>query len=112
MALVGERPAVWTRLQVRDSARSAAGCSAAEAMVAGNLRNYECEHRALARRPSRMGRLMLWLDRNPKVRTRVISALQSKPELFARTLAMHVGCSSARDIILTGARLGWRTLVA
>ncbi|MFZ0884860.1 MAG: NAD(P)/FAD-dependent oxidoreductase [Candidatus Acidiferrales bacterium] len=84
----------------------------AEAMVAGNLRNYEREHRALARRPSRMGRLMLWLDRNPKTRARVILALQNKPELFARTLAIHVGCSSPRDVILTGAQLGWRLLAA
>jgi flavin-dependent dehydrogenase len=84
----------------------------AEAIVVGNLQQYEREHRALARRPSRMGRLMLWLDRNPKVRTRVILALQSKPELFARALATHVGSSSARDVILTGAQLGWRLLAA
>ena len=82
----------------------------AEAMVAGNLRRYERDHRALAKRPSRMGRLMLWLDRNPKLRNRVILALQSKPELFARTLAMHVGCSSPRDVLFTGAQLGWRVL--
>ena len=82
----------------------------AEAMVAGNLRRYEREHRALAKRPSRMGRVMLWLDRNPKLRNRVILALQSKPELFARTLAMHVGCSSPRDVLFTGAQLGWRVL--
>lgn len=82
----------------------------AEAIVAGNLRQYEREHRALARRPSRMGRLMLWFDRNPKVRTRVILALQTKPELFAQALAMHVGCSSPSDILFTGVQLGWRLL--
>jgi flavin-dependent dehydrogenase len=84
----------------------------ADALVAGNLRHYEREHRALAKRPSRMAHLMLWLDRNPKLRTRVIRALQGKPELFARTLALHVGSGSARDILLTGARLGWRLLAA
>ena len=45
---------------------------------------------------------MLWLDRNPKLRTRVIRALQNKPELFARMLALHVGQGSARDLVLTG----------
>ncbi len=84
----------------------------ADALVAGNLRQYEREHRALARRPSRMARLMLWLDRHPKLRTSVILALQSEPELFARTLAMHVGYGSKRDIMFTGARLGWCLLAA
>jgi len=84
----------------------------ADSLVAGNLQQYEREHRALAKRPSRMAHLMLWLDRNPKLRTRVIRALQGKPELFARTLALHVGYGSARDILLTGARLGWRLLTA
>jgi len=84
----------------------------ADSLVAGNLRQYEREHRALAKRPSRMAHLMLWLDRNPRLRTRVIRALQRKPELFARTLALHVGYGSARDILLTGVRLGWRLLAA
>jgi flavin-dependent dehydrogenase len=84
----------------------------ADSLVAGNLRQYEREHRALAKRPSRMAHLMLWLDRNPRLRTRVIRALQGKPELFARTLALHVGYGSARDILLTGVRLGWRLLAA
>jgi menaquinone-9 beta-reductase len=84
----------------------------AEALAAGNLRQYEGEHRALAKRPSRMGCLMLWLDRHPKLRRRVILVFQSNPQLFAKTLAMHVGCSSPRDILFTGAQLGWHLLAA
>ncbi|MGA7854580.1 MAG: NAD(P)/FAD-dependent oxidoreductase [Candidatus Acidiferrales bacterium] len=84
----------------------------AEALVAGDLSQYESAHRALAKRPSRMAHLMLWLDRNPKLRTRVIRALQNKPELFARMLALHVGQGSARDLVLTGAQLGWHLLAA
>ncbi|MGA9888665.1 MAG: hypothetical protein WBQ31_14280, partial [Candidatus Acidiferrales bacterium] len=84
----------------------------ADALVAGNLLQYEREHRALAKRPSRMAHLMLWLDHNPKLRARVILALQRKPDLFARTLAMHVGYGSACDILFTGTRLGWRLLAA
>ena len=84
----------------------------ADALVAGDLRLYEREHRALAKRPSRMAHLMLWLDRHPKVRARLILELQRKPDLFARSLAMHVGYGSACDILSTGARLGWRLLAA
>ena len=84
----------------------------ADALAAGNLREYEIAHRALMRRPSGMGGLMLWLDRNPKLRRRVILAFQSNPQLFAKTLAMHAGCSSPRDILLTGAQLSWRLFAA
>jgi flavin-dependent dehydrogenase len=84
----------------------------AEAMAVGNLQQYEKQHRALAKQPERMGRLMLWLDRNPGLRRRVILTFQSRPDLFARTLAIHVGHNSARDVLFTGTRLGWHLLTA
>lgn len=84
----------------------------ADAMASSNLEQYEREHRAVSARPSRMGRLMLWLDRNPQVRRRAICALQSKPELFSRTIAIHIGQGAPRDVLSTGARLGWRFLAA
>jgi flavin-dependent dehydrogenase len=81
-----------------------------DAMVARDLRQYEKAHRALARRPRLMGNLLLWLGRNPGVRSRVIRALESKPDLFARLLATHVGQGSSRELLSTGALLGWRLL--
>ncbi len=82
----------------------------AEAMAAGDLRLYQQAHRQLERRPMRMGNLMLWLGRNPRVRGRVIRALQSKPDLFARLLATHVGQGTPKELLSTGAQLGWQLL--
>jgi len=82
----------------------------ADAMAANDLRPYQRAHRQLERRPMRMGRLMLWLGRNPRIRGRVIRALQSKPDLFARLLAAHGGQGSSADLLSTGALLGWQLL--
>ena len=84
----------------------------ADAMTAGDLRWYEQAHRKLMRRPMLMGELMLWLGRNPGIRSRVIRAMQNRPELFARMLAMHVGEGSPGELLSTSARLGWRILAA
>jgi menaquinone-9 beta-reductase len=80
------------------------------AMAAGDLRLYQHAHRELERRPMRMGNLMLWLGRNPRIRCRVIRALQSKPDLFARLLATHGGQGTPAELLSTGALLGWQLL--
>jgi menaquinone-9 beta-reductase len=82
----------------------------ADAMVIGDLRLYQCSHRALVSRPMRMGDLLLWLGRHPRIRSRVIRALGSRPDLFARLLAAHVGAADAADLFSAGALLGWRLL--
>jgi len=82
----------------------------AAAMAAGDLRSYERAHRALARRPMRIGDLLLWLGRNPLVRSRAIRALQSRPDLFARLLAAHVGAADSSELLSAGALLGWHLL--
>lgn len=82
----------------------------ADALVVGNLEQYEAAHRELIRRPMVMSRLMLWLGRNPRIRGRVIRALQSKPKVFARLLAVHAGKGSSAELVTAGARLGWRLL--
>jgi len=84
----------------------------ADAMTAGDLRWYEQAHRKLMRRPMLMGELMLWLGRNPGIRSRVICAMQNRPELFARMLAMHVGKGTPGELLSTSARLGWKILAA
>jgi flavin-dependent dehydrogenase len=82
----------------------------ADAMAASDLGQYERAHRELAKRPMLIGNLMLWLGRNPRIRRRVIRALEGKPDLFARLLATHVGQGTSRDLLSTGALLGWRLL--
>jgi flavin-dependent dehydrogenase len=82
----------------------------ADAMAANNLMQYQQVHRQLARRPRGMGNLMLWLGRNPRIRSRVIRAMESKPEVFERLLATHVGRRSPVELLSVGALLGWRLL--
>jgi flavin-dependent dehydrogenase len=79
-------------------------------IAVSDLRQYEQVHRELARRPTLMGNLMLWLGRNPRIRGRVIRALASKPDLFARLLATHVGNGTSVELLSTGALLGWQLL--
>ncbi len=82
----------------------------ADAMAAGNLKSYEIRHRQMARRPLWMGRLMLQLGRNAWLRNRAMNALANTPELFERMMAIHVGHATPREIVSTGAAMGWQFL--
>jgi flavin-dependent dehydrogenase len=63
----------------------------ASAMASEDLRLYEREHRRLARRPRFMTDFMLLMDRSAFLRRRSLAALERRPELFRKLLAMHVG---------------------
>jgi flavin-dependent dehydrogenase len=84
----------------------------ADAMLAGDLTQYQRAHRRLARRPMFMGNLLLWLGRNPRIRSRALRAMQQRPDLFARTLAAHVGDATPAQLLSAGASLGWQFLAA
>jgi flavin-dependent dehydrogenase len=84
----------------------------ADAMVAGDLTQYEAAHRKIVRGPMLMGELMLLLGRNPRLRARLLRALRGRPEIFALLLAAHVGKVTAAAIFSTGAQLGVRLLGA
>ena len=84
----------------------------AEAMERNDLPGYEREHRELARRPLRMGKLMLLLGRNERLRQRSFAALATKPQLFEDLLAMHVGRATRAQMLSTGLQLGWQFLTA
>jgi len=84
----------------------------ADCLLTGNLKHYQHAHRALARRPTFMARLMLALDWKISFRQRVMRAFDSDPSLFARMLAMHVGALSPVDVAATGLSLGRRVLTA
>lgn len=84
----------------------------ADALDSGDLSDYQAAHRRLARRPTLMGRLLLLLDSQPKLRHRAMRALAAHPDLFARLLAVHVGATSPIHLAETGALLGWRLVVA
>jgi flavin-dependent dehydrogenase len=84
----------------------------ADALAAGDLSEYQAAHRRLARRPTLMGRLLLLLDSQAKVRDRAMRTLAAHPDLFARLLSVHVGATSPGHIAATGALLGWRLVAA
>jgi len=84
----------------------------ADALACGDLSRYQAAHRRLARRPTLMGRMLLLLDRQPKMRHRAMRVLSAHPDLFARLLAVHVGATSPRHFAATGALLGWRLIAA
>jgi flavin-dependent dehydrogenase len=82
----------------------------ADALESGNLARYQAAHRRLGRRPELMADLMLVLDRGRWLRGRALRALASKPQLFTRMLAMHVGELSIPDFAANGLALGWQFL--
>lgn len=84
----------------------------ADALEGGDLRNYQAAHRRLNRRPTLMGRLLLLLDNQPKLRKRAMRAFAAHPDLFARLVAVHVGDTSPGRLASTGVLLGWRFVTA
>ena len=80
----------------------------AKCFAADDLRRYQHQHRALARRPAMMARLMLALDWKTAFRQRVMLAFNSDPNLFRQMLAMHVGALSPLRFAGNGFSLGWR----
>lgn len=81
----------------------------ADCLLSRELRSYQRGHRALARRPAMMARLMLLLE-NRWLRRRVMRAFVSKPELFKRLLATHVGDASTIQAATNGVALGLKLL--
>src|SRR5258707_9534356 len=81
-------------------------------LASGDLASYQAGHRALARRPAAMARLMLALEHRESLRRRVMRAFVREPRLFARMLATHVGVASSMDFAANGLVLSWKLLTA
>jgi flavin-dependent dehydrogenase len=84
----------------------------AECLVSGDLASYQAGHRALARRPVMMARLMVLLEHREKLRRRVMGAFIAEPKVFARMLATHVGAVRPVVLAANGLALGWKLLTA
>lgn len=82
----------------------------AAAMEAGDLSQYQAEHRRMGKRPELMADLMLIMASRSLLRRRAIRAMASQPALFSRMLAMHVGELSPAQVFTSGLSLGWRIL--
>jgi len=77
----------------------------ADALGSGDLRGYQVEHRRLAQRPMVMSRLLLLLDRFPKLRGRVLGTLAERPAIFAQLLAIHAVAASPMDLLIRRMRI-------
>jgi len=86
--------------------------AAVDAMVSGDLHEYERRHRQIARRPGNMAAVLQVLNGRPRLRERVLSAFAAAPEVFAKLIAVHVGESSLANVVAASAGLGWRLLFA
>ena len=84
----------------------------ADAMEAGDLAQYEQQHRRFARRPWMMASLLLQLGRHGKIRRRALRTLQAAPHLFEPMLAFHTAETRALELAAAGAQFGWRFLTA
>jgi flavin-dependent dehydrogenase len=84
----------------------------AACLASGDLSPYQAGHRALARRPATMSRLMLVLENHEWLRRRVMRAFVREPKLFGRLLATHVGATSPMDFAANGLALSWKMLTA
>ena len=73
----------------------------ADALSSGDLNSYQAEHRRLSQGPILTSRMLLSLDRFPKLRRRVLHTLEAQPAVFAKLLAMHVGepAISSRQVL-------------
>jgi flavin-dependent dehydrogenase len=83
-----------------------------EAIERGDLGAYAAAHRRLIRLPGIMTRLLLWVERHPRLRHRLIGALAADPALFSRLLSVHARELPPGRLGIDGARLVWRLVAA
>jgi flavin-dependent dehydrogenase len=84
----------------------------ADCLREDTLDRYQKEHRRLALRPLLMAKLMLTLDRRPRLQRRALQVFRRRPEIFRRLVALHVGMLSPLDLAMDGLTLGWELLTA
>ena len=84
----------------------------AESFESGDLARYQVEHRRLARRPQWMARMMLNLDRRPRLQERTLQAFRKYPQVFPKLLGLHVGAVQPLHVVRDGLTLGWGLLTA
>jgi flavin-dependent dehydrogenase len=86
--------------------------SLADAMIKGELSDYQAAHTRLLRQANIVARMLLLLDRHPALRRRVVRTLSTHPELFSQMLAIHGEKGSAAEVVSAGTLLGWRLMTA
>ena len=67
-----------------------------EAIAAGDLRRYTDGHRIIVRYPNAITRLLLLIERHPRLRRRVMRSLAADPSLMSRFLALKMRSKGPR----------------
>ena len=81
----------------------------ATALRRGDLASYARRHRRLALLPDTMTGLLLWVEKYPVLRRRLVRAFAREPGLFSRLLALHARALPVRRLgTWTAPRLLWR----
>lgn len=62
----------------------------ADAIVAGESQRYATVHRRITKGPRQMARLLLLLDRYPRLERRFVSGMATRPDRFAALLRVHL----------------------
>jgi flavin-dependent dehydrogenase len=79
------------------------------AMVRGDLAAYAAAHRRIVRVPAALTRLVLFIERRPRVRRRVMRALAADPRLLRALLSVHVRVRPPAPVAAwVLPRLAWR----
>jgi menaquinone-9 beta-reductase len=84
----------------------------AECLLCGDLERYEQEHRKLALRPKWMARLLLTMDRRPKLQRSTLRIIERHPRIFQGLVEFHVGILPRSRLLRHGLTLGWELLTA
>jgi flavin-dependent dehydrogenase len=87
--------------------------SLGHALAVNDLSLYEHEHRRVMELPHMMGRAMLLMDKNRRIRNRTLRVLSRHPRIFEGMLQVHVGALSPKDFGWRRAlNFGWHMLLA
>lgn len=81
----------------------------ADGLADGDLRAYGRAHKRIGTLADRLTRLMLWAERRPRLRRRLIRALAAEPDAFSKLLAVHARAAPFAGVGGRAvARLAWR----
>ncbi len=83
----------------------------AVALRRGDLSTYARRHRRIGRLPDAMTGLLLWVEKRPALRRRLIRAFAREPDIFSRFLALHTRALPLRRLGPVAPRLLWRLAV-
>ena len=67
-----------------------------DAIASGDLEQYVVAHRRIVRYPNAITRLLLFIERHPRLRRRVMRSLAADPSLMSRFLALKMRASGPR----------------